>query len=63
MIATICDFCHKQINGEYMHAFTKNTDGINTVETADICKECWKAFSDIRMIPPVNFPNTEADNE
>lgn len=71
MIATLCDFCGKQINGNYMHAFEKKhmdknnpmVEVIDKEAASDICMECWKTFKDIRMIPLVKFPNTEAENE
>jgi hypothetical protein len=63
MQATVCDFCKGQIKGDYKQICDASTDILANafcIDSKDMCMKCWKAFTEIRMIPLVEFPNTEA---
>lgn len=66
MISTICDLCKQEITGEYKQVYNSHTEGIakqTDFGKIDVCMKCWKAFTQVRMIPVVEFPNSEADHE
>jgi hypothetical protein len=63
MVTTICDLCKQEIVGEYKQVYTSHTEGISKQKEfgkVDVCMRCWEAFTNTRMIPLVEFPNTEA---
>jgi len=58
-----CDFCGKEIKGEYRkikQEFTdEDTQGVR-LPYNDMCMDCLKMITDYKRIPLLEFPNTEA---
>ena len=65
MKTIICDLCGDKIIGEFKEVFNSHTEGIakSTAFHNDVCDACWKAFTRMKRIPIVEFPNSEAKNE
>jgi hypothetical protein len=65
MKTIICDLCGEKITGEYKEVFNSHTEGIAkcTAFHNDVCDACWNAFTRMKRIPVVEFPNSEAKHE
>ena len=59
MIIVKCDICGEDVGTEYMEVWHRITEGIATGKK-EVCLKCWNAFTKMRRIPVVEFPNTEA---
>lgn len=64
MIIVKCDMCGEEIkSGSFIQAIPSTIEcpkGTVNVECEFVCMKCWDTFKNIRRIPLVEFPNTEA---
>lgn len=62
MRSMVCDLCGERIEGDYKEVFPATTELIPSeifTGHSDVCMKCWKAFTKVKRIPIVNFPNSE----
>jgi hypothetical protein len=65
MNCLICDICGEKIDGDYKRVSHESTNFIpNSIfePECDVCMKCWTAFTNMKRIPIVKFPNTEAED-
>ena len=62
MNCLICDICGEKIDGEYKRVCSESTNFISINPMCDVCMKCWTAFTNMKRIPIVKFPNTEAED-